>query len=72
MMRVLILSLVALTTAACGFPAAYDPTPTTVTQWERRQEEITRREAERRRLCAIRKEDSEGYERDCRRPGDPE
>jgi hypothetical protein len=72
MMRALILSLMALATAACTFPAPYDPLPTSVYQWERRQEEITRREAERRRLCAIRNEDSEGYERDCRRPGDPQ
>ncbi|WP_029416249.1 hypothetical protein [Brevundimonas bacteroides] len=68
----MILSLTALATAACTFPAPYEPDPTSVYQWERRQEEITRREAERRRLCAIRNEDSEGYDRDCRRSGDPQ
>ena len=72
MMRALILSLLALSTTACTFPAAYDPDPTSVYQWERRQEEITRREAERVRLCQMMNKDSERYERDCRRPGDPQ
>ena len=72
MMRALVLSLSALATTACTFPAPYEPLPTSVHQWERRQQEITRQEAERRRLCALRNEDSEGYERECRRPGDPQ
>jgi hypothetical protein len=72
MMRALILGLTALATAACTFPAPYDPLPTSVYQWERRQEEITRREAERVRLCQMMNKDTERYERDCRRPGDPQ
>jgi hypothetical protein len=72
MMRALILIVVALATAACTFPAPYDPLPTSVYQWERRQEEITRREAERVRLCQMMNKDTERYERDCRRPGDPQ
>lgn len=72
MMRALIRSLTALATAACTFPAPYDPLPTSVYQWERRQEEITRREAERVRLCQMMNKDTERYERDCRRPGDPQ
>jgi hypothetical protein len=70
-MRALILAPLALATSGC-LPAPYDPLPTSVYQWERRQQEITRREAERVRLCAIRDKDSDGYDRDCRRPGDPE
>jgi hypothetical protein len=72
MMRALILGLTALATAACTFPAPYDPLPTSVYQWERRQQEITRREAERVRLCQTMNKDTERYERDCRRPGDPQ
>ncbi len=70
-MRVLILSLLAVATSGC-LPAPYEPLPTSVYQWERRQTEITRREAERVRLCQMMNKDSERYERDCRRPGDPE
>ncbi|MEQ7155743.1 hypothetical protein [Brevundimonas aurifodinae] len=69
-MRVLILSLLALGMSGC-LPAPYDPLPTSVYQWERRQTEITRREAERVRLCQMMNKDSERYERDCRRSGDP-
>ena len=70
-MRGLTLSLAALSVGACALPAPYEGDPTSVYQWERRQAEITRREAERVRLCQMMNKDSERYERDCRRPGDP-
>ena len=65
------LALATLTLGACAFPAPYEADPTSPYQWERRQEGIERREAERVRLCAIMNKDTERYERDCTRPGDP-
>ena len=71
MIRIIGLCALTLLTTACAFPAAYDPDPTSPAQWQRRQEDIQRREAERVRLCQIMNRDSERYERECRRPGDP-
>ena len=68
------MTLIAVTTATlagCAFPAPYEDLPNSPTQWQRRQEGIERREAERVRLCAIMNKDSERYDRDCTRPGDP-
>ena len=70
-MRAVILSFAALMLGACAFPAPYEAEPNSPYQWERRQEGIQRREAERQRLCAIINKDTERYERDCTRPGDP-
>lgn len=70
MMRALVITS-ALMLTACTFPGPYEAEPNSPIQWERRQEAIERREAERVRLCAIMNKDSERYKRDCRRPGDP-
>ena len=69
-MRMTLIAMAGLATSACTFPA-YEPQPTSVHQWERRQEDIQRREAERVRLCQMMNKDSDRYKRDCRRPGDP-
>lgn len=60
-----------LAVSACAFPGPYEADPTSPYQWQRRQDEIQRREAERQRLCAIMNKDSDRYKRDCTRPGDP-
>ncbi len=65
------LTLAALGVSACAIPTPYEAEPQSVYQWQRRQEGIERREAERVRLCALMNTDSERYKRDCRRPGDP-
>jgi hypothetical protein len=70
-MRMALITTAAFATSACTFPQAYDPEPTSVYQWERRQEGIERREAERVRLCGMMNKDSDRYKRDCNRPGDP-
>ena len=64
---------IAVTAAALAgcLPAPYEAAPNSVYQWERRQQNIERREAERVRLCAIMNKDTERYRRDCTRPGDP-
>ena len=56
MSRILILGLLAVMTSACTIPT-YEADPVSVYQWERRQEGIQRRQAERERLCRITKED---------------
>ncbi|MDP3404545.1 MAG: hypothetical protein Q8S03_07640 [Brevundimonas sp.] len=71
MIRTIALSLTTLGLAACTFPQPWEADPASPVQWERRQESIERREAERQRLCAIIKTDTDRYRRDCRRPGDP-
>ena len=71
MTRVVLIGLIGLGASGCAFPAPYEADPTSVYQWERRQQGIERREAERRRLCAIMNKDTDRYERDCTRPGDP-
>ncbi len=60
----------ALGAAAC-VPPPYEADPTSVYAWQRRQEDIQRREAERVRLCALMNKDSDRFKRDCTRPGDP-
>ena len=70
-MRMVLLAFTAMALSGCALPAPYEAEPNSPAQWERRQEGIERREAERVRLCAIMNKDSERYERECRRPGDP-
>lgn len=57
--------------AGCAVRPPYEAAPTSVYQWQRRQEDIQRREAERARLCATMNKDSDRFKRDCTRPGDP-
>ena len=64
------IAALALSTAAC-LPPPYEADPTSSYQWQRRQEDIQRREAERVRLCAMMNKDSDRFKRDCTRPGDP-
>jgi hypothetical protein len=71
MMRATFLTLIALSLAGCAFPGPYEAEPNSPAQWQRRQEGIERREAERQRLCAIINTESDRYKRDCRRSGDP-
>ena len=65
-----VLSVLSLCLTGC-LPPPYEAEPASVYQWQRRQEGIERREAERVRLCAIMNTDTDRYRRDCRRPGDP-
>ncbi len=65
------LTVTAVTLSGCAFPAPYEAEPNSPAQWQRRQEGIERREAERVRLCAIMNKDTDRYRRDCSRPGDP-
>jgi len=60
-----------LLASACTFPQPYEAEPASPYQWQRRQEEIQRREDERVRLCAMMNKDSDRFKRDCTRPGDP-
>jgi hypothetical protein len=71
MIREVLFGALGLAAAGCSLPAPKDIEPTSVYQWQRRQDEIERREAERLRLCALRNKDSDRYKRDCERPGDP-
>lgn len=54
--------------AACAAP--YEAMPTSPYQWQRRQDEIVAREAERARVCATLNKDSARYQRECLRPGE--
>jgi hypothetical protein len=65
MTRILAIALLAASTAACTIPT-YEAEPVSVYQWERRQEAIVRRQAERERLCRITKEDDPRKEELCR------
>jgi hypothetical protein len=65
MTRILALVLLASLTGACTIPT-YEAEPVSVYQWERRQEAIMRRQAERERLCRITKEDDPRKEELCR------
>jgi hypothetical protein len=56
---------VAAGAAACTLPA-YEPEPTSVYQWERRQEAVQRQYDERRRLCRITKDDDPRKDELCR------
>ncbi len=71
MIRTPLIAVAAATLAGCTFPQPYEDMPNSPYQWERRQQEIERREAERVRLCAIMNKDTDRYRRDCTRPGDP-
>ncbi len=53
--------------AAC---TPYEAMPTSPYQWQRRQDEIAAREAERARACATMNKDTARYQRECRRPGE--
>ena len=53
---------VAATAGAC---APYEAEPVSVYQWERKVQEIERREAERQRLCQTLDKESARYEREC-------
>ena len=65
-----LIAAITLGTSACALQP-YEAMPTTPSQWQRRQDEITAREAERVRLCQMMNKDSKRYKRDCERPGDP-
>ncbi|MEJ6787973.1 hypothetical protein BrevBR_00355 [Brevundimonas sp. BR2-1] len=65
MIRILTLVLLAATAGACTIPT-YEPDPVSVYQWERRQEQIQRQQAERERLCRITKDDDPRKEELCR------
>jgi hypothetical protein len=60
---------IAMTTAACVPP--YEADPVSSAQWQRRQEDIQRQQAELTRACATMNKDSDRFKRDCTRPGDP-
>ncbi|MBN8528250.1 MAG: hypothetical protein J0M36_03315 [Caulobacterales bacterium] len=70
MIRMTLIAAITLGTGACAFQP-YEAMPTTPTQWQRRQDEIVRRDEERARLCQMMNKDTDRYRRDCRRPGDP-
>jgi len=55
----------ALLAGGCSVPT-YEPEPVSAHQWERRQDAILRRQAERERLCRITKEDDPRKEELCR------
>lgn len=63
MVRLAIMGLGLVTLAACGTP--YEADPVSVYQWERRQEEIVRQDAEKQRLCQTLDKDSARYKREC-------
>ena len=63
MLRLSVICLGLLTLGACGTP--YEADPVSVYQWERRQEEIVRRDAELQRLCQTLDKDSARYKREC-------
>jgi len=68
MSRALILAglvAVAAGASACAVPI-YEPEPTSVYQWERRQQAAERDYAERQRLCRITKDDDPRKEELCR------
>jgi len=59
---VLIGLAVAATAGAC---APYEAEPVSVYQWERKVQEVERREAERQRLCQTLDKESARYQREC-------
>ena len=68
MSRALILAglvAVAAGASACAVPV-YEPEPTSVYQWERRQQSVERDYAERRRLCRITQDDDPRQDELCR------
>ena len=52
-----------MATGACSAP--YEADPVSVYQWERRQNEIERQDAEKQRLCQTLDKQSARYEREC-------
>ena len=48
-----------------GGCASYEAEPVSVYQWERKVQEVERREAERQRLCQTLDKESARYEREC-------
>jgi len=60
-----VLLLAAASASACTVPT-YEPEPTSVYQWQRRQDAIERQYNERVRLCAATKEDDPRKEEICR------
>jgi uncharacterized protein involved in tolerance to divalent cations len=51
--------------AALGGCAPYEADPVSVYQWERKVQEVERREADRLRLCQTLDKESARYEREC-------
>ena len=62
--RATVLTMLVLAGASGGC-AAYEAEPVSVYQWERKVQEIERREAERQRLCQTLDKESARYQRDC-------
>jgi len=61
-----VLLLIGLAVAAtAGACAPYEAEPVSVYQWERKVQEVERREAERQRLCQTLDKESARYEREC-------
>ncbi|HYD29142.1 hypothetical protein [Brevundimonas sp.] len=56
---------VAAGASACAVPV-YEPEPTSVYQWERRQQAVERDYAERERLCRITKDEDPRKAERCR------
>jgi hypothetical protein len=65
MIRILTLAALVSMTGACTIPT-YEADPVSVYQWERRQEQIERQQAERVRLCHITRDDDPRKEELCR------
>lgn len=64
-MKQFLILAIALSTTACTIPT-YEAEPVSAYQWERRQEAIVRRQAERERLCRITSEDDPRKQELCR------
>ncbi len=64
-MKQFLILAIALATTACTIPT-YEAEPVSAHQWERRQEAIVRRQAERERLCRITSEDDPRKQELCR------
>lgn len=60
-----ILTLVVAAPMAASACAPYEADPVSVYQWERKVQEVERREAERQRLCQTLDKESPRYEREC-------
>jgi len=65
MIRLLVPCALFVMVTACAVPI-YEPEPTSPQAWQRRQDSIERREAERIRLCRITQEDDPRHEQLCR------
>jgi len=57
------LGLATLALAGCG--TAYEADPVSVYQWERRQQEIERQDADKQRLCQSLDKQSARFKREC-------